>query len=138
MESRGSKTQFWPFTNLRRASWPIAVLLLLLTLAGCLTTHAAGPMEKASSLPATELPQLTHTAIATPTTMPGVTLVPNLVVHVLQATSTATATATATPTDVPDTATPTPTETPGPTETRQPTDTPAPTRTAPPRLPRVP
>ena len=139
MASQDSKTHTWLYLRFRRARWPIAVLLLLLTLAGCLTTHAAGPAERqTSSLPATALPQPTHTATATPTTTPGVTLVPNLAVHVLQATSAVTDTAT--PTDVPDTATPTPepTETPEPTHTSEPTDTPEPTRTPIPPAPQVP
>lgn len=128
MESQGSKTQSSLFTNLHRVRWPIAVLLLLLTLAGCLTTHAAGPAEQqAAALPATEMPLPTHTATATPTTTPGVTLVPNLALYVLQ--TTATVTDTATPTPTPTSEPDEPTKTPEPTDTPQPTDTPTPTHT---------
>lgn len=138
MESQGSKTQSSLLTNLRRVRWPIAGLLLLLTLVGCLTTHAAGPVEQqAAALPATEMPLPTHTATAAPTTTPGVTLVPNLALYVLQATSpvtdTATPTATATPTLEP----PEATNTSAPTNTPQPTNTPAPTNTPSPPAPQT-
>jgi hypothetical protein len=138
MESQGGKKQSWLYLRLRRARWPGAMLLLLLTLAGCLTTYAAGPAEQpTSSLSATELSLPTHTADATPTTTPGVTLVPNLSLYVLQ--TTPTVTETATPTEVPDTATPTsePTQTTEPTSTLQPTDTPEPTKTPSPPAPQV-
>jgi hypothetical protein len=110
--------------------WIIGVLLLLLTLAGCLTSYAAGPPQQDQTL--TTLPTITILApTATPTTAPSltprVTLVPNLAVNTFQET-TPTATATLTPTITPS-PTDEPTETSEPTETLEPTNTRAPTAT---------
>jgi hypothetical protein len=113
--------------------WALGALLLLLTLAGYLTSYAAGLPEQAgpATLTATlSLPTASATIPPGETALPAVTLVPRVAVYAFQTTTpTATATATPTPTltDSPDTATPTPEPT--ATTTSQPTDTPRPTNT---------
>jgi hypothetical protein len=106
----------------RRAYWTVVVILLLLTLAGCLTSYAAGPPETDQNIPSAvgqSLPTLTPSAnlAASPS---GVTVVPNTSIRAFQQ---------ITPT-VESTPTPEPTNTPVPTDTPKPTDTPVPTATA--------
>jgi len=120
MKSESIHTQPRLALLIHRSFWTIAVLLLL-TLAGCLTTYAAGPTEqKLAFTPTLSLSPPTDTPTASPTAVRGVTLVPNPAVYAFQ-TLTPTATATATPTATP---------TPEPTNTPQATNTPAPTATA--------
>ncbi len=121
----------------RWGGWALGALLLLLTLAGCLTSYAAGPPEHGEeATPTVTLPLPTASAPLTAgaTKMPAITLVPNMAVRASQvttptatATVTPTATATVTPTAIPDTPTPTlePTDTPEPTNTPRPTAIPA-------------
>ena len=116
---------------LRRAIGAALILLILLVLAGCLTSYAAGPTEKRSLVLATEgtsPPTPTPTASPVPTSG-GITTVPKTF-HVLQATSPVETTLTPTPVEATATATPTatslPTDTPSPTATA----TPLPTNTA--------
>jgi len=108
------------------------VFLVLLVLAGCLTSYAAEPSEKVQAALTTEsvLPSVTPTASLMPTSG-GTTRVPKAVRVLQQSTATLEATATLTPTAVPDTATPTtePTLTPVPTDTPLPTATAVPTNT---------
>jgi hypothetical protein len=121
-----------------RGYWLLVTLLLLITLTGYLTSHAAGPPERE---PAVSLPPATSTptlVLATPT--PAITLVPNLAVRAFQTptatatiTATATATVTITPSPVPPTETPTDTPTPEPTGTPTPTPTDTPQLTNTPR-----
>jgi hypothetical protein len=137
MERDTIKTQTRTAFIIRRLYWLIAVLLLLLTLAGCLTSYAAGPANPADAVfshdPTTVLP---ITPTLTATVVPGVTEVPNLVARAFQTltpTPTITITplaATATPTAMAtDTPTPTPTSAPQATATVTPfpTSTPRPT-----------
>lgn len=132
---------------LHRLPWLIAALLLLLTLTGCLTSHASGPSEQERlSLSSIDIasPTASATSTTSATTMPGVTLLPSPAGNSSQmaaARATVTATATLTPTAVPDTVTPTPEPTatatseptatptaiPPATPTPQPTNTPRPT-----------
>jgi hypothetical protein len=131
MESKGPTTASRRSLYRRGVYWVIGVLLLLLTLVGCLTSYAAGPPEQdqvPTSFPTITSPPPTATPTAAPSKTPRVTLVPNLAVRVFQdATSTPTATITPTATLTP-TVTPSPTT--PPTATLEPTDTlePSPTR----------
>jgi hypothetical protein len=133
MEQKSTKTHSVLLRYIRLAYWAFAILLLLVVLAGCLTSYAAGPPEKEQiSTPSATFPLPTPTPTASPTIKAGITLVPNLVVRPFQA-LTPTATATVTPTVIPDTPTPTAeptataTGTPTATATAAPTDTPSPT-----------
>jgi hypothetical protein len=137
MEPDGTKSQLQFPAYFRWGGWALGVLLLLLTLAGCLTSYAAGPPEhEGEPTPTGTLPlagaEVSPTASATK--MPAVTLVPNMAVRAFQVTTTTatatvtpTATATVTPIPIPDTPTPTlePTDTPEPTNTPGPTAIPA-------------
>jgi hypothetical protein len=143
MRPDGTRFQSPILIRVLRGYGLLVTLLLLITLTGYLTSHAAGPPERepaASLPPATPTPTL---VLATPT--PAITLIPNLAVRAFQTstatatiTATATATATMTPSPVPTTDTPTlePTDTPTPepTDTPQPTNTPWPTDTPPPAI----
>lgn len=146
MEPEGIKTYLRLTFYIRRRYWAIAILPLILALAGCLTTHAAGPPKtESSALPTGGLPLPTYTPTASPTTWPGVTLVPNRAVSAFQPvtpTVTATITPTVTPTGTPaatPTDTPEPTATgtlqPTPTATSTPTNTPSPTEIPATRVP---
>jgi hypothetical protein len=138
MEPDGIKFHSQFLIHIHRARWIIVSFLLLTTLAGCLTSHAAGPSEpEQEALPVAGLPLATSMPPTSTPTMPptpAITTVPNMAVRALQ-TTTPTATATVTPTAVLPTDTPTatptsePTITPEPTATATPTptDTPAPT-----------
>jgi hypothetical protein len=122
----------------RRAIGAALIFLVLLVLAGCLTSYAAGPSEKepAALSAGISLPTVTPTASLIPTSG-GTTKVPKALRVLQQATVTATleATSTLTATAVPDTATPTPEPTlsPVPTNTPLPTVTAVPTNTPQPR-----
>jgi len=112
----------------RRALGAALILLILLVLAGCLTTYAAGPTEKRPAVlvvGGTSLPSPTPTASPVPTTG-GITKVPKAFRALQESTGTLESTETLTPTVVPDTPTPTLT----PTTASLPTDTPLPTATA--------
>jgi hypothetical protein len=124
MTPDGTKTQSQLWLYIWRARWGIIIPLVLLTLAGCLTSYAAEPPQAATSQ--NELSLASDTPTATATATPGVTLVPNRSMRALQ--TTATATDTATPTLTP-TATVEPTDTPEPSDTPAPTETPEPTAT---------
>lgn len=145
MQPTGSKKhkRFAPYQRrksfMRRKYWSIAALPLLLALAGCLTSHAAGPSETDLSIsPTVGLPSPTQTLTLSPTATRGVTTVPNMAARAFQDTPTAsptpTPTATATPTPTP-TNTPSPTPEPTATATPTPTNTPTPTTTPGPRVP---
>jgi hypothetical protein len=116
---------------IRPPYWAIAILPLILALTGCLTSHAAGPLEaEPFASPTAQLPLATDTPTTSPTASPGVTLVPNMAAIAYQdatpsftPTQTPTATVTATPTQTP-TATPV-----SATPTLQPTATATPTLT---------
>jgi hypothetical protein len=116
---------------LRRALDAGVIVVVLLVLAGCITSYAAGPSDKGAEVvlaEETSLPTATPTASPVPTTG-GITTVPKAF-RVLQATSPVEVTVTPTPGEVADT--PTPTATPLPTATPSPTATatPLPTNTA--------
>jgi hypothetical protein len=132
MEKHPITTRFPIGIYFRRAIGAALVLLVLLVLAGCLTSYAAGPSKKepaASSLDVS-MPTATPTASLIPTSG-GTTRVPKALRVLQESTATLEATATLTPTAVPDTATPTsePTLTPVPTDTPLPTNTVVPTNT---------
>lgn len=122
--------------HVRQAIGAALVLLVLLVLAGCLTSYAAGPSEKEPAAPSLDVstPTVTPTASLIPTSG-GTTRVPKALRILQESTATLEATATLTPTSVPDTATPTPepTLTPVPTDTAVATATAVPTNTPQPR-----
>ncbi len=121
---------------IRRVYGVFAVFMLLLVLAGCLTSYAAGPPQtELTETPTATIMSSSPTPTASPTKALGVTVAPKVAILAFQ-TITPTATATITPTA---TATPEPTTTatatqaasatpsPTPTNTPVPTNTPAPT-----------
>jgi hypothetical protein len=136
MEPDNIETQQRAWRVLRRTYGAVAILLVVLALAGGLMAYAAGPVDAVFTPGATFEPTAPNpTRTATPAPRPGVTTVPNIVAAAFQtATSTLTATATPTPEE-----TATPTATPGPTDTPAATATPTspPTATARPTSPPV-
>ena len=128
METDDTKSSPPVLIYISRRKWAIVALLFLLTLTGCLTSHAAGPPEQEiGAVTRANVPTATPPPTATMSPTSAVTLVPNMAIRAFQETTpTVTATETATPTLEP-TATPEPTNTPPPTDTPSPTDTPRPT-----------
>jgi hypothetical protein len=124
MEPDGIKFHSQFLIHIHRARWIIVSFLLLTTLVGCLTSHAAGPSEpEQEALPVAGLPFATSMPPTSTPTMPltpAITTVPNMAVRAFQ-TTTPTVTPTSEPTSIPEptaTATPRPTDTPAPTAIR--------------------